>query len=969
MDSNLNALHEAGQSIWLDNIRRSMFASGELHRLIEVGVRGMTSNPTIFEKAIGSGNDYDAQLKSLIGKEDDANLLFEAIASDDIQHACDEFRALYDSTGGGDGYVSLEVSPGVSHDTAKTIESAKRLWALVDRPNVMIKIPATPEGLLAVTDVIAAGINVNITLIFSVDTYAATADAYVKGIEKRVAAGEPVDRVASVASVFISRIDSAIDAQLETRIKNGERALEPLLGKTGIANVKLIYKRYKEIFEGERFEKLEAKGARVQRPLWASTGTKNPAYRDVMYVENLIGKNTVDTVPPATLDDFLDHGRVVPDTVERNFESAQTTLDGLTAANISLFDVTQKLQVDGLQSFSDSYDKMLDAIREKQSKLRGDGGPNGNGSGGGGAAAPVELSLGDGTAAARSALDELSRNDFLAKLWAHDASPWSSDPAHVKIISNALGWLDFPRTVHERALELVTFASDVAKTFAHVVVLGMGGSSLAPDTLRVTFGKLENRPELHVLDSSDPLQVKTLEAALDLERTLFIVASKSGSTTEPEAFFRYFFERVQKTVGVDRAGDHFIAITDPGTKLESEAKDAKFLRIFENDPNIGGRYSALSFFGMVPAALAGYDAAAIVDRGLGVLDANARTTKVDDAYAVVFGAALGSLAKAGRDKLTIVTHPAIAAFGAWAEQLVAESTGKSGTGIVPIEGEPLGMPHDYGNDRVFVYVGAGLPAGGHVHAEMDASTIETRLAALQEAGHPVIRLAMADTLDIGAQFALWEVATAAAGSVLGIDAFDQPNVQESKDNTKRLLAEYVKQGTFGEPEPKQSSKLAEIFPISGSKKIDLGSDLRSAVRAIVAQIEPGDYVAFNAYVERNEAHEQQLREIRLAVRNALKVATTVGFGPRFLHSTGQLHKGGPNTGVFFQLTTDTPKSDDLDIPGMVSFGTLLRSQALGDFESLDSRDRRGARIHLALPLDTGLEALADAIDDAIVAHA
>ena len=968
MDSNLNALHEAGQSIWLDNIRRNMFASGELHRLIEAGVRGMTSNPTIFEKAIGSGNDYDAQLKSLIGSENDANRLFEAIASDDIQHACDEFRPLYESTNGGDGYVSLEVSPGVSHDTAKTIESAKRLWALVDRPNVMIKIPATPEGLLAVTEVIAAGINVNITLIFSVDTYAATADAYIKGIEKRAAAGEPIDRISSVASVFISRVDSAIDSQLDARIKNGETALEPLLGKTGIANVKLIYKRYKELFEGERFEALKAKGGRVQRPLWASTGTKNPAYSDVMYVENLIGKNTVDTVPPATLDDFIDHGRVVPDTVEQNFESAEATLEALAAAKISLFDVTQKLQVDGLQSFSESYDKMLDAIRDKQAKLRGDGGPNGSG-GGGGAASPVRLSLGSGTQAARAALDDLGRNDFLAKLWAHDASPWSSDPAHVRIIGNALGWLDFPRTVHERALELVTFASDVAKMFSHVVVLGMGGSSLAPDTLRVTFGKLENRPELHVLDSSDPLQIKTLEASLDLERTLFIVASKSGSTTEPEAFFRYFFERVQKTVGVDRAGGHFVAITDPGTKLEAEAKDAKFLRIFENDPNIGGRYSALSFFGMVPAALAGYDAAAIVDRGLGVLDANARTTKVGDAYAVAFGAAIGSLAKAGRDKLTIVAHPAVEAFGAWAEQLIAESTGKSGTGIVPVEGEPLGMPHEYGSDRVFVYVGAGLPAGGHVHGAMDASTIETRLAALEEAGHPVIRLAMADTLDIGAQFALWEIATAAAGSVLGIDAFDQPNVQESKDNTKRLLAEYTKQGSFGEPAPRQRSELAEIFPISGSKDVDLGSDVRSAVRAIVAQIRPGDYVAFNAYVERNEAHEQQLREIRVSVRNALKVATTVGFGPRFLHSTGQLHKGGPNTGVFFQLTTDTPKADDLDIPGMVTFGTLLRSQALGDFESLDSRDRRGARFQLALPLDAGLEALADAIDDAIAAHA
>ncbi len=956
MVTQLEALNDAGQSIWLDNIRRSMFASGELRKLIDAGLRGMTSNPTIFEKAIGSGNDYDEQLGGLIGTEHDPNHLFEALAIDDIRHACDEFRPLFERTNGGDGFVSLEVSPLLARDTQQTIEAAKRLWKMVDRPNVMIKIPSTPEGIPAITEVIAAGINVNVTLIFSLETYEDTANAYVAGLEKRAAAGQALDRIASVASIFVSRIDTAVDKLLDEKVAKGQPQLKALLGKTGIANLKLIYARYKKVFETPRFEQLKAKGARVQRPLWASTGTKNPAYSDLMYVENLVGKNTVNTVPPATLDALVDHGTIVPDTVEAGLDDAHETIEALAAAQISLYDVTQKLQVEGVKSFADSYNAMLEAIQGKQKQLAG------------GARKPAVELAGVG-AQPEDALAKLAQDDFLAKLWKHDPAPWSVDPKHVEIIKHALGWLDFPRTVNEHSGELTAFAADMAKRYTHVVVLGMGGSSLAPDVLRVTFGAIPNRPQLHVLDSSDPEQIRTLEASLDLSHTLFIVASKSGTTTEPEAFYRYFYERVQKIVGATNAGEHFIAITDPETQLGKEAKDAGFLRIFENDPDIGGRYSALSYFGMVPAALAGYDIASILDRGIGALDANSRNTKVADAAGVRFGATIATLARAGRDKLTIVAHPEVAAFGAWAEQLIAESTGKSGTGIIPIEGETLGMPHEYGTDRTFVYVGQGLPTNEHVQNDMDGSAIETRLRLLEEAGHPVIRLAMTDRLDIGAQFALWEIATATAGSVLGIDAFDQPNVQESKDNTKRLLEDYKAKGRFAEPEPAAVDEDARVIPLSGSRDVALGGDLSSALGAVLAQVRPGDYVAFTAYFERNEEHQQLLHDMRLKVRNALKVATTVGFGPRFLHSTGQLHKGGPNTGVFLQLTIDTAPDRDLQIPGMATFGTLLRAQALGDFESLDKRNRRGVRLHITAPLPQALEALSEAIDDAVAAKA
>ena len=947
MPTQLHQLSEAGQSIWLDYIRRSMFKSGELRRLIDLGLRGMTSNPTIFEKAIDSGNDYDEQLFSLAHSNEDSNGLFEALAIQDIRSACDEFREVFDSSGGTDGFVSLEVSPLLANQTQPTTDAAARLYNLVDRPNVLIKIPATPEGIPAITATIAAGISVNVTLIFSLETYEAVANAYIEGLEKRVAAGKPIDKLNSVASVFVSRIDTAVDKLLDDRIAKGQTQLKALLGKTGVANLKLTYARYRKIFESERFAKLAALGGKAQRPLWASTGTKNPAYSDLMYVESVVGKNTVNTVPPATLDALLDHGRVVPDTVEANLDEAHDVINALAKAQISLFDVTQKLQLDGVKSFSDSYNAMLAAISAKQHKLAG-------------GTERVEIGLGKSEADPAAALEKLAQEDFLGKLWAHDPAPWSADPHHAEIIRHALGWLDFPRTVFEDADELAAFAAQQAKHFTHVVVLGMGGSSLAPDVLRETFGKVAGYPQLHVRDSSDPEQVRTLEAALDLAHTLFIVSSKSGTTTEPEAFFRYFFDRVAKTVGADNAGKRFIAITDPDTLLGKEAKEAGFLRIFLNDPDIGGRYSALSFFGMVPAALAGYDVKTILDRGLAGLHGSDRSTKLPDAPGVRFGAALGTLAKAGRDKLTIVCHPQVAAFGAWAEQLIAESTGKSGTGIIPIEGETLGTPEDYGNDRVFVYVGAGLPA---------SEPIETALHALAEAGQPVVRLVMSDQLDIGEQFALWEIATATAGAILGIDAFDQPNVQESKDNTKRLLGEYKTAGKFSEPQAKQTNDVARIIPLSGSKDDALGSDFASALTAILAQVRPGDYVAFTAYIERNPAHEQALHDIRLKVRNALKVATTVGFGPRFLHSTGQLHKGGPNSGVFLQLTTDTAASADLQIPGMVTFGTLLRAQALGDFESLDKRNRRGARLHLTVPLDRGLAAFASAVDDAVAAKA
>ena len=944
MENQLQQLHVHGQSVWLDNLRRGMFASGELQRMIDRGLRGMTSNPTIFEKAIGTGNDYDEQLKSLLGHGLDADALFWDLAIKDIQSACDLFQPLFEGCGGNDGFVSLEVSPLLAHDTQATVAMAKNLWKRVSRPNLMVKIPGTNEGVPAIEECIAAGMNINVTLIFSVDMYEKTARAYVRGLRRRADRGEPIDRIRSVNSVFVSRIDTAVDKLLQARIDKGEK-LEALLGQTGIANLKMTYQKFLEIF-GPDFDSLRSAGGAVQRPLWASTSTKNPKYSDLMYVETVVGADTVNTMPPQTLDALLDHGVVRGDTVLDDLDGARAVLKGLQDAGISLFEVTHQLTVEGVSSFSDSFAALMGAIVYKQNQLSS-------------GAERVAIAAGALQGESAAALETLAQRDFLKKLWAKDASLWSGDPKHAEIIKNALGWLDIPQHLLESVPNLSRFAKEVVPEFLHVVVLGMGGSSLAPDIMRETFGKIDAFPQMHVLDSTDPVQIRDLEGAIELERTLFIVASKSGTTTEPDAFYRYFYEKVSKLVGSAKAGQHFIAITDPGTKLERESKEQGFRACFLNDPNIGGRYSALSFFGMVPAALAGYDVNLLLDRGLGAMHANDGTVAVRESPGARFGAAIGAFALAGRDKLTVVTHPTVRAFGAWAEQLVAESTGKSGTGILPVEGELLGEPQDYGNDRVFVYVGATLP---------DAPpNLAAKLQAIEAAGHPVIRLAMNDAYDVGEQFYLWEIATAAAGSILQIDAFDQPNVQESKDNTVALLAAFAAAGKFDDAPPALSSAAFDITYLTGSAAVSADSP-EGALAGVLGEIRPHDYVAICAYVARNPDNAAVLQRLREKIRDAYKVATTVGFGPRFLHSTGQEHKGGPDTGVFIQITADEPF--DIPIPGLaVGFRTLIAAQALGDLQSLDKRNRRGVRVHLTGDVAAGLEALTSAVDDALTAKA
>jgi transaldolase/glucose-6-phosphate isomerase len=948
LENPLRALQVFGQSVWLDYIRRSLITSGELPRLIdEDGLRGVTSNPAIFEKAVAGSSDYREILEAPGARAVDAKSLYEKLAVRDIQDAADALRPVYEDTSKRDGYVSLEVSPVLAYDTAGTLDEARRLWQAVGRDNLMIKVPATPEGIPAIRQLISEGINVNVTLLFAQQAYEQVAHAYIAGLEELVARGDDPRRVASVASFFISRIDTAIDALVTARLQAATDAgtqtvLRALTGKVAIANAKLTYQRYQELFNSPRWRALADRGAQTQRLLWASTGTKNPNYRDVRYVEELVAPDTVNTIPPQTFDAFRDHGRPRA-TLTEDVDAAVDTIGMLAEVGISLEEVTEKLLAEGVQLFADAFTKLLKAV-EKQSTGAGAGRIN-----------RLTYALSEPLdARVKSSLEEWRTQGKIRRLWGRDASLWTG-----KDEAQWLGWLGITNGQLAHIQRLTDIAEEVrSAAFSHALLLGMGGSSLCPDVLRKTFGDVRGFPQLHVLDSTDPAQVKTFENSVDLKNTLFIVSSKSGSTLEPNILKQYFFDRVVALVGpTNEAGHRFIAITDPGSKMQQVAERDGFRHIFFGWPSIGGRYSALSDFGLVPAAIMGVDVRKFLDRTEEMVCACMPSVPVEENPGVVLGTILGVAATAfRRDKLTIVASPGIASLGAWLEQLIAESTGKEGKGLIPIDREELGKPAVYGADRMFVYLRLLSAPDGN----QDASVAE-----LERAGHPVVRIAVDDPYDLGEEFFRWEIATAVAGSILGIHPFDQPDVEASKTATRKLTAEYEKSGALPQDTPIFTGEGIELFTdeknaAALTKTVKGNPTLTGFLQAHLDRLGPGDYFAVLAYIEMNETYERALQAIRHGIRDARRVATCLEFGPRFLHSTGQAYKGGPNSGVFLQITCDD--GVDVPVPGQqYTFGVVKAAQAQGDFQVLVERDRRALRAHLGADVTGGLRTLHSAL--------
>src|SRR5438034_2337582 len=587
-------LYEAGTSVWLDYIRRSLMTSGELTRMIEEdAVVGMTSNPTIFEKAIGGSSDYDDALRDLVhtGITDEEIML--SLIVEDIKLAADVLKPVYEQTKHKDGYVSIEVLPRVADDTQGTIAMAHDLFDRVGRPNLFVKIPATDAGLPAIEQCIADGVNINITLMFSVKVYEDVARAFIRGLQRRMKDRHPVD-VASVASFFVSRVDTAVDKLLAQKIAAStdptERAgLQKLMGKAAVANAKMAYQAFMRIFNGPEFADLRAAGASVQRCLWASTGTKNPSYSDVMYVEELIGSETVNTMPQQTMMAFKEHGEVRPSLLE-NLAGAEQVMRELAAIGIDMDKVTYDLQVDGVKLFADSITKLLEEIAHKKRKLRA------------GEVGAHDANLGAIDRAVAGRLAQLEQAAVVRRISEKDAALWKSNGTIEKEIRDRLGWLQVAERMEERVPELDDLRAQlVAEGLTDAVLMGLGGSSLAPEVFRQTFGAPKGGLNVHVLDTTDPAAITAVERSIDLRKTAFIVASKSGTTLETLSHYRYFFERA------GRNGRQFIAITDPETSLADEAATRGFRRVFLNPSDIGGRYSALSYFGLVPAALGGGD--------------------------------------------------------------------------------------------------------------------------------------------------------------------------------------------------------------------------------------------------------------------------------------------------------------------------------------------------------------------------
>ncbi|MEO8261533.1 MAG: bifunctional transaldolase/phosoglucose isomerase [Pseudolysinimonas sp.] len=945
----VSQIQEYGQSVWLDYIRRHLLQDGEFARLVqEEGIRGVTSNPSIFEKAIAGSTDYESAIERYEKSNDETPLaIYESLAVEDIRQAADILLPVYVAFARRDGFVSMEVSPYLAHDTQRTIEEATRLWVTIGRENVMIKVPATPKGIPAIRQLISQGINVNVTLLFSRAVCGQVADAYMDGLEALVARGGDLSRVASVASIFVSRLDVLVDPLLESRARSAPSAeqaeLRGLVGKVAIANAKLAYQDWKAMRDSPRWTALAACGAHPQRLLWASTSAKDPRFRDVLYVESLIGPDTVDTIPPTTLDAFRDHGRA-DSRLEDNIDDARQAMATLARADISIDELTTQLLYDGVKAFSAAFDTLMASVETKRAGVLKSALDRMNYR----LPAPLDAEV-------TEMLVDWRTTGKVRRLWARDASLWTGHDEN-----QWLSWLDVVDAELASIQGLTLFARKARSDFKHAVVLGMGGSSLCPDVLSRTFGPIYGCPELIVLDSTDPAQIRAVEARIDPSRTLFVVSSKSGTTLEPNILKDYFADRVRQAVGESETTKRFVVVTDPGSALQEVAEKEMLARVFFGVPGIGGRYSALSNFGLVPAAIMGIDLERFLHRTAIMAHACASCVPPEQNPGVLLGAILGISARAGRDKVTLVASPGIAQLGAWLEQLLAESTGKEGKGIIPIDREPLGAPSVYGADRIFVY----LRLDDAPDAEQDAA-----VTLIEDAGQPVVRIALGERGDLGQEFFRWAIATAVAGAIIGIDPFNQPDVEASKIAARTLTDAYEKTGALPQESPFYQDGALMLFADEKNHfALDqaAGTDktLRGYLRAHLERLGRGDYFALLAYVERNDAHDRQLQRIRRAVRDSCHVATCVGFGPRFLHSTGQAYKGGPNSGVFLQLTCDDP--NDLQVPGRrFTFGVVKAAQARGDLHVLGQRNRRALRVHLGGDVRRGLAALSKAIERAL----
>ena len=904
--------NEIGQSVWLDSISRELIRSGELARLFRLGVSGVTSNPTIFEKAVSEGASYDDALLVHAEAGGGAGAVFEELAVEDIRDTADLLQGVYESTASKDGYVSIEVNPLLARDTDGTVDEARRLFESIGRPNVMIKVPGTPEGMPAVRTLIGSGINVNVTLLFSLDAYMSAAQAYINGLRDYVAGGgDATDRIASVASFFVSRVDTSVDGQLdEVATGHPSAALDDLYGNIGIANARMAYGEFQRLFGEAEFGDLLTHGAQFQRPLWASTSVKNPNYPDTMYVDGLMGPHTVNTLPESTLTSMLEHGDL-EDRLSGTAEQARELVESLEGLGISLESITGNLLAAGVDAFADSYSGLLDRIDAKLDMFAG---------------AKGRASLGSYANTVADAHNELRRGEVAARIWKHDTTVWVEPPVDCDTPELPLGWLGLPARMSELRREIALLAAEIRRHgFTDAVVLGMGGSSLTASVFSALFDPNPGWLRLRVLDTINPETVACVQKDVDLTKAVFIVASKSGTTIEPLLLEKHARHELS-AAGVADISKHFVAISDPDTPLASRAAAGEFAWHVTAQPDVGGRYSALSAFGLLPAALMGIDLESLERPALAMAQECRRSDGGNPG--VWLGALMGQLASEGRNLVTLITSPGLERFGLWVEQLLAESTGKDGKGLVPIVSEPRLRLDDYGADRQFVYV--RLNGGENTTTDAFASELES-------GGQPVVRINVPDLDSISAEFFRWEFATAVAAAQLSVNPFDQPDVEEAKQKARSMIA--------------------------GDSVVFTGSTLESAIEEILrVPSSPGSYVALGAYLPETDELTAAFSRLRKAISQRTKMATMFGYGPRYLHSTGQLHKGGPANGRLLVVTSDDA-SDIAVQDAAYTLGELSRAQAAADVAVMRERGRLASRAIVSGDYAKTVDAVAAAIGD------
>ncbi|MBU2530563.1 MAG: bifunctional transaldolase/phosoglucose isomerase, partial [Elusimicrobia bacterium] len=827
-----------------------------------------------------------------------------------------------------------------ANDYDKTIEEAEKLWQRTKRENLMIKVPATSEGVRAIKHLLSHGININATLIFSVTRYQEVLNAYYQALQYRINNALSISKIASVASFFVSRIDSQTDKLLEKLAKKNKTMAEKatkLKGKTAIANSLIAYRKYKTFFSNPEFIALKENGAKVQRLLWASTCAKNLAYRDTFYIDELALPETVNTLPEATLKAFINHGAINEAKIETRIAEAEKTLIKLANIGIDLGKELSTLEEDGVKKFIKSYNHAVKYVLVKtqalSSAIRGN----------------MSKYSGANISEIISSAKQLKKINFPKRLWLKDPSLWKDEESHKAMIKNYLGWLDIPYKMKDKVSEIEQLAKEVS-SFSHAVLLGMGGSSLAPEVFSSMFQKPRS-PKLIVLDTTDPTQILTITKEINIKKTLFIFSSKSGGTIEPNSQFKHFFNILLENK-VKNPGNHFIAITDKDSSLEELGQAKKFRKIFINPSDIGGRFSALSYFGLVPAAICGADIRAIVDGAVKMANL-CKTTEIKQNPGAMLGAMIAGAWDLGRDKLTVITPAKISSFTLWIEQLVAESLGKEDKGVVPICQEEISHPAKYQADRFFVHIKLpNEPDKGILHG----------LAALAKAGHPVVEMRMEEVTDVGAEFMRWEVATAAAGAMMRINPFDQPNVQDAKLLAGKLLEKIKKTGKLETRKPNYSG---DFFDAVISPKINTAtSNSKTATNVMdkfFSAIKGKEYIGILPYLPYDNKIDSLLRKLRIAIQERSSSATLFGYGPRYLHSSGQLHKGGADNGVFLVLT-NTPKKDIIVAGENYTFGQLEMAQAIGDFNALEAKKRRALWIDLKCPVDKALTYLLDIIE-------